>query len=216
MTTNGMTTTTPKTELRTIGQDNPDLLPIALSPRTVSMIKRLEVALQRDDHPLKFMISARSAASSSERQMLELRRMELERANAAAPMKNLRVALQTLLGGFPTASGAVDDARKTVDTYLLALDGQPYYAVREAVKRFLKGKVERKEHSFAPKAPELVREVERIATTYRAEQYQIGLILDARIEPEPDEGMRKGAVERWEQIKADMLAGNAPQPTQEG
>lgn len=192
------------------GADQDSLPPIALNERTIATIRRLTSALRPTGDPRRSSISALSAASPSERALLEARVAELDRADLPAPPNVLAKIITGLLSAFPTATGDVDDARLVVQTYLMALDGLPHYAVREAAMRYLSGRVERRDHAYAPKPPELARLARQIATPFRAERYQIGRILAAEIEERPDEAARRAAVERWEKIKAGMLAAGDP------
>lgn len=65
-----------------------------------------------------------------------------------------------LAEGFPSSAFSVTDA--TIDAYAVALNGIGLEYVRAACGRFIRGEVERFEHSKVPSAAELTREASRL------------------------------------------------------
>lgn len=102
---------------------------------------------------------------------------------STATIKSLVVML---LEGFPSSANTTTDA--VVNAYATALTGIELQYIKLACGRFIRGHVERQNHSFAPSAAEMSREAQRLqADAQRAAQKGDGLTV-YRIGAEPPEG----------------------------
>ena len=88
-------------------------------------------------------------------------------------------ALQDLWAAFDTK--ATEDPKRTTVAYVLALEGQPLWAIREAVKRFVQGVVTAASTKFAPRPPELATVVRNIVQPVRDEVARNESIARARL-----------------------------------
>jgi hypothetical protein len=137
----------------------------------------------------------------------------LKPANAAEIMD----ALELLFANLSIQAGAT---RELVLTgYLLALEGRPAWAVRDAVRAILRAEVDGLSRAFCPRAPELAGVVadivakarQSIADEFVASQWRERLALTAPVvhgalTPE----QRKLIAERMKKLGADLAAKSQP------
>lgn len=101
----------------------------------------------------------------------------------------------------------VDDgsAAARAEGYLMALEGVPLFALREAVRRVMRADAGLNT-SFMPKAPEMRALVNEIAQPARFHLVQLRRLLEAKVERAPSERDR----ERVREMAASLAAALAP------
>ena len=75
-------------------------------------------------------------------------------------------SLEALFSAFPAPESG--NPEHSVSAYFMAIDGEPADAVAEAVRRFIRGEVNRDRHTFIPSTAELAIEVRACASLSRA------------------------------------------------
>lgn len=94
-------------------------------------------------------------------------------------------SLSALLASFPAADSS--DPESTARAFMMAIEGVPPQFVAAAVKRFIRGEVQRDKHTFLPSTAELAIEARRIE-----KQADIEARIAARAAlPKPQEPERK-------------------------
>lgn len=86
---------------------------------------------------------------------------ELKASRPAATETDLTLAIGTLFAGRKARNGDDANSAMTLKAYVIALQGQPLFAVRNAVYAYLQNRVPGAAPAFVPSADELVAECER-------------------------------------------------------
>jgi len=121
----------------------------------------------------------------------------------AAEAQQIKTAIVGLLVAFPaggSVSGGVAAARTAM--YEAALAGLPLWAIRRAAERFMRGEIERDNHTFAPSPPEWAKAVQAELRPFREQAITIGKVLGAEVEIQRSEA----EVERRKARVAELLA----------
>jgi hypothetical protein len=77
--------------------------------------------------------------------------------------------------------------------YLMAIEGEPADCVEIAVRRFIRGDVERGNHRFLPSTAELAREVRRLKDERAAERFRLAIAPPKSDKPADPEARAKVA-----------------------
>lgn len=99
------------------------------------------------------------------------------------PASNAEIAeqLEILWEALPLPTGAKPEMRLTV--YIMALQGWPLWAVKEAFKKFIRGEVKGASQKFCPRPPELGGAIYEIMLPYHeeAERKRAAAIAEAKL-----------------------------------
>ena len=123
-------------------------------------------------------------------------------------MATINQVLEALLSAFPAPNSS--DPQQTAMAYLMAIDGLPRDCVAEAVKRFIRGEVDRPAHRFLPSTAELAVEARRIRDERAAAKF--------KALPKAEKPAKPVTKEQREKVAAmmDNLAKRLPAPEKRG
>lgn len=121
----------------------------------------------------------------------------------AAEPRQIKLAIAGLLVAFPSGGAVTADvATARIAMYEAALAGLPLWAIRRAAERFMRGQIERDNHTFAPSPPEWAKAVQAELRPFREQAITIGKVLGAEVEIQRSEA----EVERRKARVAELLA----------
>lgn len=121
----------------------------------------------------------------------------------AAEPRQIKLAIAGLLVAFPSGGAVTADvATARIAMYEAALAGLPLWAIRRAAERFMRGEIERDNHTFAPSPPEWAKAVQAELRPFREQAITIGKVLGAEVEIQRSEA----EVERRKARVAELLA----------
>jgi hypothetical protein len=124
--------------------------------------------------------------SADERAALARQSQQLDVALAPAGQRAAEKAIAALLIGFP-ATGGVGSIDDKIRVYLTAVAGYPVWAINEACGKFVRGEIDRPNHSFAPSPPELSIAVADILKPLRLFAWEIRKTLEASVQMTDEE-----------------------------
>ena len=125
----------------------------------------------------------------------------------AAEPRQIKLAIAGLLVAFPSGGAVTADvATARIAMYEAALAGLPLWAIRRAAERFMRGEIERDNHTFAPSPPEWAKAVQAELRPFREQAITIGKVLGAEVEIQRSEA----EVERRKARVAELLAALRP------
>lgn len=167
-------------------------------------VLQLTNALEGHGESRRRSISSRSAPTATEREALQKRLRELADALMPASSETTVKHIGAMRAGFPALSTTEAERIASIKVYAAALKGFPEWAVGQACRAAIQGRIGRGQ--YAPAAPELVAECERAVAPVREEHARIAAILNADVyhEPEPDEKARVSAA--FEGLSRELAA----------
>ena len=132
------------------------------------------------DYPPR--LPGHAALTQDQRTFAESLRDRLARRLTPASSDEIAAFVVMLQDQFGT--GDVDDEalRRRQEGYLLALDGVPSFALDEAFRRIMQGKVPGMSPTFMPRGPELRQLMDEIATPARTYRGNLHRLLIAKME----------------------------------
>ena len=157
------------------------------------MVRRIGNALEGHGASRRRSISSRSAPTAAEREALQRRMCELADALVPASHEAIVKSIGMMRAGFPALSTTEAERVTSIKVYAAALKEFPEWAIGQACRAAIEGRIGRGQ--YAPAAPELVAECQRVTAPVREEHVRIATILNAEVyhEPEPEEKARVNA-----------------------
>lgn len=146
--------------------------------------------------------------------MLEARLCALLNILKPADEPVITRAVATLRAAFPAANDGHENAVLTVRLYVSALNGFPEWAVSEACRKALEGRLG-SNPGFAPTPPQLAQGCRELVAKFIDERGKIERVLNAEVARHTTPEDRARAVERWEEMRKGFGAGGAPQPKED-
>ena len=153
-------------------------------------------------------ISSQSAPTEAERRALTGRKRDLDAGLFGTAPDRITTLIGTLLIAFPSRNMERKEREAALKLYVSALATYPEWAITEACRRFNSGKAGKPE--YAPTPAQVAVECEDIVSDARGERYRITQILDAEVYVERDPAMRERMLERFDELKADLLKTSGP------
>lgn len=122
-------------------------------------------------------------------------------------------AVATLRAAFPAANDGHENAMLTVKLYVSALSGFPEWAVHDACRKALEGRVGANP-GFAPTPPQLAQTCREFVAKFLDERGKVERILTAEVTKRTTAEDRERAVARWEEMRKSFGASEAAKPIQ--
>lgn len=157
------------------------------------LVRQLTNALEGHPASRQRSISSRSAPTAAERDALQGRLRDLADCLRPASHETAIRHIGAMRAAFPALSTTETERVASLKVYAAALKEFPEWAIGQACRAAIDGRIGRGQ--YAPAAPELVAECQRVAAPVREEHVRIATILNAEVyhEPEPEEKARVNA-----------------------
>lgn len=180
--------------------------PVLASRQLDTLISRFSNALENKPGSYsQKIIPAESAPSDDERQVLEARYAALLNILKPADEHALTRSVATLRAAFPAANDGHENAMLTVKLYVSALSGFPEWAVNDACRKALDGRIGNNPN-FAPTPPQMAQACREFVSKFVDERGKLERILHAEIARHTTAEDRARAVEHWEKNVRPALA----------
>ena len=124
------------------------------------------------------------APTAEQRERISARATRLSSNLAPAGVDVIGALVARLQAAFPSASLDAATAEANAESYLIALEGVPAFALDEACRRILQRKVPGLNAKFMPTAPELRALVDELSLPARWHLKELRRLLDAEVERE--------------------------------
>jgi len=124
---------------------------------------------------------------------------------APASAAEVGKCVAVLQAQFPVREIDEGTAAARAEGYLMALDGVPLFAIREAVRRVMRGEAGLNP-SYMPKAPELRALVDQISLPARAHRVHLRRLAEAKVERTTTPEERARVRDLVEALKASLVA----------
>jgi ribosomal protein L17 len=151
------------------------------------------------------MIPEAAALTTDQRRWVEQAGERLGSHLVPASAADVGRSVAVLQAQFPAREIDEGTAAARAEGYLMALDGVPLFAIREAVKRFMQSDAGLNP-SYMPKAPELRALVDRLSLPARAHRVHLRRLLEAEVERTPTPEERARVRDLVENLKASLAA----------
>jgi hypothetical protein len=151
------------------------------------------------------MIPEAAALTTGQRRWVEQAEERLGSHLVPALGAEIGKCVAVLQAQFPAREIDEGTAAARAEGYLMALDGVPLFALREAVKRAMRGEAGLNP-SYMPKAPELRALVDRLSLPARAHRVHLRRLLEAEVERTPTPEERARVRDLVENLKASLAA----------
>jgi len=149
------------------------------------------------------------APKGAERQVLEARREALNAALTPADPDFIGRSISALKSAFPYRNEDSSDVEKVKRLYIAALQSFPEWAISEACRRFLEGRVGNR--TFAPTPPELAAECRSILVAVHEEAGKIDRILEAQVYRLPSPEQQRRIEEGFAKLRDELLSQANPE-----
>jgi hypothetical protein len=134
------------------------------------------------------------------------RRNELQIKLEPGKPRDAAADITLLMKSFGGANLTQDHLATQLAAYSMAVEDYPFWAVRMAIKNFIRGKADGANPAFLPSSPELASEVNRIVQPYRTEKHNLTAILEAEVYSEVPPEERERMIKRFEALLAELRA----------
>jgi len=171
----------------------------ALDTRIRQLTSALEPTAGR-----QLSISSRLAPTATEREALSKRMHELADALTPANHDTIIRLVGFMRGAFPAMAASEAERAASLRVYASALRSYPEWAIADACRGAVEGRIG--DGRYAPTAPVLVAECDRLVAPLRAERARISDILNAEVYHEPDPEEKARVMAAFAEVSRELAA----------